>query len=121
METRFLHVFPTGNMVSVCSRFMSDPTGLDLLGVLEILGILGIAKALRAVDPQTMEQPCGRGPWPILGGVEGALDETVTFDCGTFRPYRNSCRRPHLSLSHIVCGIFRRRTQRREGGFTNRM
>ena len=30
-----------------------------------------ICKALRAVDPQTMEQPCGRDPWPILGGVEG--------------------------------------------------
>ena len=29
-----------------------------------------IAKALRAVDPQTMEQPCGCNPRPILGGVD---------------------------------------------------
>ena len=39
-----------------------------------------IAKALRAVDPQTMEQPCGRDPWPILGGVDDTVHETVVCD-----------------------------------------
>ena len=39
---------------------------------------------LRIVDPQALRrppgrdsQPCGRDSWPILGGVQGALDEPV--------------------------------------------
>ena len=51
--------------------------------VIESLSVI-IAKMLRIVDPQALRQPrgrssqpCGRDSWPILGGVEGALDKPI--------------------------------------------